>query len=85
VAARPDLGQDQAARLIGITGMAAGPVPGPDGYAREHEVEDEVGDRGGTGRPQVSPAGEDVYPAVLDARSSALEKAPGCRSSLPRR
>ncbi len=47
VAARPDLGRDQAARLMGTTGIAAGSVPGPDGYAREHEAEGEAGGRGG--------------------------------------
>ena len=74
VAARPALGHDQAARLMGITGIAPGSGPGPDGYAREQEAEGEVGGRGGAARPQVSPAGEDMHPAVLDARGGALEQ-----------
>src|SRR6266699_1408089 len=74
VAARPELGRDQAARLMGITGSPPGSLPGPDGYAREHEAQGEVGGRGGAARPQVSPAREDMYPPVLDARGGALEQ-----------
>ena len=59
---------------MGITGIAVGAVPGPDGYAREHEAQDEVGGRDEAARPQVSPAGKMCIRPSWTLPGGALEQ-----------
>lgn len=73
-AGRLGLGREQDDRGCWVLRVRRRSVRVPDGYAREHEAEGEMGGRGGSGRPHVSPAGEDVHSPVLDARGGALEQ-----------